>query len=62
MTGMDSTSTYIVGSAVWVEKDIQLDKVCEECNQEREDVIPNLMTLGFKICESCKLSKTIFPV
>ena len=47
----------------WViKKDIQLDKVCEECNQEREDVIPNLMTFGFKICGSCKLSKTIFPV
>ena len=47
----------------WViKKNIRLDKVCEECNQEKEDVISNLMILGFKICGSCKLSKTIFPV
>ena len=47
----------------WVIKmNARLDKVCEECNQEKEDVISNLMILGFKICGSCKLSKTIFPV
>tara|TARA_A100001011_G_C14320397_1_gene850315 strand:+ start:1448 stop:1762 length:315 start_codon:yes stop_codon:yes gene_type:complete len=47
----------------WViKKDITLDKVCEECKQERDDVIPNLILFGFKICGSCKISKTIFPI
>ena len=39
-----------------------LDNVCEECNKEDESVRSNLITGGYKICNSCKLSKTIFPV
>tara|TARA_Y100000816_G_C25955001_1_gene498318 strand:+ start:621 stop:752 length:132 start_codon:yes stop_codon:yes gene_type:complete len=38
------------------------DNICEECNQEDESVTSNLITIGYKICDSCKLSKTIFPV
>jgi len=42
------------------EKD--LDEVCEECNQSEESVTQNLIKYGFKICESCRISKTIFPI
>ena len=39
-----------------------LDNICEECKKENESVSQNLIMLGYKICDSCKLSKTIFPV
>ena len=38
------------------------DNMCEDCDQEHESVRSNLITTGYKICDSCKLSKTIFPV
>jgi|TARA_B100000965_G_scaffold364124_1_gene347536 hypothetical protein len=38
------------------------DNICEECKKEDESVKANLITTGYKICDSCKLSKTIFPV
>ena len=38
------------------------DNICEECSQEDESVSSNLIITGYKICDSCKLSKTIFPV
>ena len=40
----------------------ELDNICEECKKEDESVSQNLIMLGYKICDSCKLSKTIFPV
>ena len=40
----------------------KLDNVCEECKKEDESVSQNLMMHGYKICDSCKISKTIFPV
>jgi|TARA_B110000438_G_scaffold235598_1_gene232392 hypothetical protein len=39
-----------------------LDDICEECKEEDESVRPNLIMHGYKICNSCKLSKTIFPI
>ena len=42
--------------------DENFDEICEECNQEDESVKSNLITIGYKICDSCKISKTIFPV
>ena len=39
-----------------------LDNTCEECNQDDETVKQNLILIGYKICDSCKISKTIFPV
>jgi|TARA_Y100000310_G_C20471698_1_gene710392 hypothetical protein len=45
------------------EKDLQeLDNICEECKKEDESVSKNLILTGFKICESCRISKTVFPV
>ena len=42
--------------------DEELSYKCEECEKEDETVKSNLIMHGFKICDSCKLSKTIFPI
>ena len=39
-----------------------LDDYCEECGCEDESVSQNLLMFGYKICASCKISKTIFPI
>ena len=39
-----------------------LDGICEECKKKDESVLHNLLLTGFKICKSCRVSKTIFPV
>ena len=36
--------------------------ICEECHKEDVSVSQNLILIGFKICDSCRLSKTVFPV
>ena len=49
-------------------KDIQdedlndLDNICDECKEIDESVSQNLILTGFKICKSCRVSKTIFPI
>ena len=40
----------------------ELDNICDECKNEDESVSQNLILTGFKICKSCRLSKTIFPI
>ena len=45
------------------EKDLKdLDNICDECKEEDESVSQNLILTGFKICKSCRVSKTIFPI
>ena len=44
------------------EKTLEIDNYCEECKKEDESVYQNLILTGFKVCNSCKLSKTIFPI
>ena len=39
-----------------------LDDVCDECKEDDESVSQNLILMGFKICKSCRTSKTIFPL
>tara|TARA_Y100000590_G_C15139621_1_gene795575 strand:+ start:211 stop:366 length:156 start_codon:yes stop_codon:yes gene_type:complete len=39
-----------------------LNNICEECKNEDESVSQNLILTGFKICKSCKTSKTVFPI
>ena len=39
-----------------------LDNICDECKNEHESVSQNLILTGFKICKSCRVSKTIFPI
>tara|TARA_B100000579_G_scaffold90967_1_gene71809 strand:+ start:149 stop:316 length:168 start_codon:yes stop_codon:yes gene_type:complete len=49
-------------------KDLKLEDLdefnnfCEECKKEHESVQQNLILTGFKICKSCRVSKTIFPI
>ena len=40
----------------------ELNNFCEECKKEDESVSQNLILTGFKICKSCRTSKTIFPI
>ena len=40
----------------------ELDEVCDECKKKDESVSHNLILSGYKICKSCKISKTIFPI
>ena len=42
--------------------DNELDNICEECKKDDESVSQNLILYGYKICNSCRLSKNIFPV
>ncbi|MDC3257634.1 hypothetical protein OAU30_01890 [Candidatus Pelagibacter sp.] len=45
------------------EEDLKdLDNVCDECKKTDESVSQNLILTGFKICKSCRISKTIFPI
>ena len=45
------------------EEDIKdLDDICDECKKIDESVSQNLILTGFKICNSCRVSKTIFPL
>tara|TARA_B100001093_G_C26183777_1_gene740931 strand:- start:176 stop:343 length:168 start_codon:yes stop_codon:yes gene_type:complete len=39
-----------------------LNEVCDECKKKDESVSQNLILTGFKICKSCRISKTIFPI
>tara|TARA_B100001758_G_C18213867_1_gene506576 strand:+ start:302 stop:460 length:159 start_codon:yes stop_codon:yes gene_type:complete len=46
-----------------IEKNLRdLDNICDECKEKDESVSQNLILMGFKICKSCRTSKTIFPI
>ena len=51
---------------IWIimlqNEDRDLNEICEECKKEDESITQNLIVHGYKICDSCKLSKTIFPI
>ena len=40
----------------------ELNNKCEECKIEDESVSQSLILTGFKLCKSCRISKTIFPI
>ena len=44
------------------EEILELDNFCEECKKEDPSVSQNLILTGFKTCNSCRTSKTIFPI
>ena len=47
----------------WVlKKNIELNNICEDCKREDKSVKQNLIMHSFKICNSCNLSKLIFPI
>ena len=39
-----------------------LNNICDECKTEDESVTQNLILTSYKICKSCRVSKTIFPI
>ena len=44
------------------ENNEDLNNIWDECKDEDESVSQNLILTGFKICKSCRISKTIFPI
>tara|TARA_A100001011_G_C13935303_1_gene684855 strand:- start:21 stop:185 length:165 start_codon:yes stop_codon:yes gene_type:complete len=38
------------------------DNICEECKKVDESVKQNLIMHSYKICKSCNLAKTLFPL
>ena len=47
---------------LYKKKENELNNICEECKKFDESVNQNLILTGFKICESCRKSKTMFPI
>ncbi len=45
-----------------LEDNLENNNFCEECKKEDISVKQNLIMHGYKICKSCNLSKTIFPI
>ena len=43
-------------------QDDEFNDLCESCKEYRISVRQNLILTGFKYCESCRISKTIFPL
>ena len=41
---------------------IDFNNFCEECIKEDESVSQNLILTGFIVCNTCRTSKTIFPI
>ncbi len=47
----------------WNEEIIrELNNICDECKKEDESVTQNLILTSYKLCTSCRVSKTIFPI
>ena len=45
------------------EKELEdLNNICDECKEKDKSVSQNLILTGFKICKSCRVSKTVFPI
>ena len=40
----------------------ELNNICEECKKEDDSVSQNLILTSYKLCSSCRVSKTIFPI
>tara|TARA_X000000368_G_scaffold331982_1_gene269132 strand:- start:154 stop:327 length:174 start_codon:yes stop_codon:yes gene_type:complete len=40
----------------------KINNFCEECKKEDKSVSANLILTGFKLCKSCRVSKTVFPI
>ena len=55
-------SKYLEESSNKVLNYAEVDNICEECKKEDENVKSNLIMFGYKVCNSCKISKTIFPI
>ena len=40
----------------------ELNNICDECKKKDECVSQNLILTSYKLCSSCRVSKTIFPI
>ena len=40
----------------------ELNNICDECKKEDDSVSQNLILTSYKLCSSCRVSKTIFPI
>ena len=40
----------------------ELDNICDECKKKDNSVTENLILTGYKLCKSCRASKTLFPI
>jgi len=40
----------------------ELNNICDECKKEDESVSQNLILTSYKLCSSCRVSKSIFPI
>ena len=40
----------------------ELDYICDECKKQDISVTQNLILTGYKLCKSCRTSKTLFPI
>jgi hypothetical protein len=41
---------------------VEMNNICELCKKEDVNVKSNLIMHGYKMCDSCKTSKTLFPI
>ena len=40
----------------------ELNNICDECKKKDNSVTENLILTGYKLCKSCRTSKTLFPI
>ena len=40
----------------------ELNNICDECKKKDNSVTENLIITGYKLCKSCRISKTLFPI
>ena len=40
----------------------ELNNICDECKNEDETDSQNLILISYKLCSSCRISQTIFPI
>ena len=55
-------SKYLEDNSNKVLNYVEVINICEDCKKEDVNVKSNLIMSGYKICNSCKTSKTIFPI
>jgi len=46
----------------YTDNEEKIDNICEECQKIDESVGQNLILSGYKLCKSCRISKTLFPI
>jgi hypothetical protein len=55
-------SKYLEGNSNKISNYIEINNICEECRKEDISVKSNLIMSSYKVCDSCRTSKIIFPI